>query len=433
MSNEVKTDIQRSGEQAERVGLRAGRETMKQLNQLLESLKLVWNKHFSDPITSVKNSGRTADLCYSDRLTESEARELLAKLHNAQILTCFKEVNLERDEQSAYNGKTISQQENFAKNNIKYSIWKNREDRFENVPFLHNICEIQKNKYADKIEKEKKNDSNKQYIFFVNKDDRDTMGRFIEEIRNNRLLTRAEEDRNILPSQNEENVIEKGMEYTHDLEINSIDELNDFNKEYGLNECSSYRMENVCTHVIPKEVFMKHSKELFETCVFGAKVRNEDEMLLVYTPAHVPSISKALGEDYAKYKSNIIEYGGIGSLSLQNPKVNNDVVTVSLNEKDLDHFKELYKEEAYLIEHNSDGTYTVISTKSAQKKALEREALKKQEANEDISTKDHLDKELDSEHVQTNEKFISSLLAENQDMNLDTETIDDINLDEKDI
>lgn len=437
MSSDVKSDIQRSGEQAERLAFKSGKEATKGLKRLVHIFRLYWGKHFKDPIYMVKKHGRTEDLCYSDRLTEPEAKELLSKLHQAKILTCFKEVNQNKNELSAYNGKTISQQEKFARTNILARKWSERADRFEDTPLLNKICLAQKERYENRIEQEKGFDSGKRYIFFVNKDHQDSMGRFIEEIRNERLVRRTQEDEVILPEQEEQQekiLDEKVKEYTHDMEIKSLDELNDPNYDYGPNECSSYIMKNVCTHVIPKEVFKDHYKELWENCIFGAKVRNDNEMLLIYTPSQQIGIQESLGEDYDKYKEGIIEYGGTGSPSLHLSANNDDVMTVTMNEEDLYRFKELYQEEAYLVEHNPDGLYTVISTKSAQKKAMERaEQLKKEEASQDLLQKED-QKELETDFRQTDKKedIISPALAE-KDMTVDAGALDNITLDDFDM
>ena len=93
---------------------------------------------------ALKKDGATKELSVSPPLTKSEAKELIAKARENDILLGVKK--MQPDGEVGKN-KSLNQQEKMAKNEIKYNKWNERRKTFKKIPLINAICESKAKNY----------------------------------------------------------------------------------------------------------------------------------------------------------------------------------------------------------------------------------------------------------------------------------------------
>lgn len=84
--NDTKMDIQRSGETIERTAVKYSAKATKGLAKLTKMLTLYGIKMFANPLNAIKKDGPNKTLIHTPELTKEEAKVMIAKLREAEIL-----------------------------------------------------------------------------------------------------------------------------------------------------------------------------------------------------------------------------------------------------------------------------------------------------------------------------------------------------------
>lgn len=117
--NDTKMDIQRSGETIERTAVKYSAKATKGLAKLTKMLTLYGIKMFANPLNAIKKDGPNKTLIHTPELTKEEAKVMIAKLREAEILATYREV--EPSGREIRRGISIHNQEKMAKCYLFYS------------------------------------------------------------------------------------------------------------------------------------------------------------------------------------------------------------------------------------------------------------------------------------------------------------------------
>lgn len=150
--NDTKMDIQRSGETIERTAVKYSAKATKGLAKLTKMLTLYGIKMFANPLNAIKKDGPNKTLIHTPELTKEEAKVMIAKLREAEILATYREV--EPSGREIRRGISIHNQEKMAKNDIKLAQWKDRAVKYERFSLLGKFCESQADKYQNLVNQE---------------------------------------------------------------------------------------------------------------------------------------------------------------------------------------------------------------------------------------------------------------------------------------
>ena len=183
--NDTKMDIQRSGETIERTAVKYSAKATKGLAKLTKMLTLYGIKMFANPLNAIKKDGPNKTLIHTPELTKEEAKVMIAKLREAEILATYREV--EPSGREIRRGISIHNQEKMAKNDIKLAQWKDRAVKYERFSLLGKFCESQADKYQNLVNQENRMPAENKYIFIVNQRHSNALNEMLADIREMRL------------------------------------------------------------------------------------------------------------------------------------------------------------------------------------------------------------------------------------------------------
>lgn len=418
--NETKHDVERSGETVKNWLKRFLSYLIKQGGTLAKRLGRYGLKMYSDPMKAIQKDGPDKSVLTIKGLTEEEARTFIVESRKNDVLATLKEVDVNGKE--PWHGKTIHQQEKLANADIKLAKWKDRAIRFENVPFLNKRFNKKVEHYQGLVEQANMKNKDKRYVFIVNQNH----ARFV-----NQVLEKLEQERlNKFHDHNLDDINNDGIVDDRDLTIEkssldlTVEDLQG-KKEFGNVECRGFQ-SNVCRQIVPKEDFIKNYQEMYYKSTFGAKVYDEDNMILVYHQKDIHEMNKFLEQE----QPAIREYGANGGTTLSHVAGDDSIIRLRFHdEKEMDKFRTEYEGKDYLAIHEKDGI-TVMTTTSATQEVAANVQAKKQEANEekDLSLEEN-SKEFEQQQsspslaLDEREEYDQPSL-ENNDIEISNETVD---------
>lgn len=362
--NDTKMDIQRSGETIERTAVKYSAKATKGLAKLTKMLTLYGIKMFANPLNAIKKDGPNKTLIHTPELTKEEAKVMIAKLREAEILATYREV--EPSGREIRRGISIHNQEKMAKNDIKLAQWK---DRAEN-----------------------------KYIFIVNQRHSNALNEMLADIREMRLT--KDFDNSVFEKEMDENLVPELKMEDMELTVESMEE----GIEYGNRMIAEFPHADTCRHIITKEEFVEHYEDMCSQEVFGATLQDEDHVMVVYHKSSRERMEEIMGTDGHK----IIEYGANGGETLQNLKNGDAPIHAIVPKEEMKNFREKYEGYDYIARKQEDGNYE-IHVSEHQTKMIDREMkLKNQQAHEDLKQQEQsIDLNKDSVQMENKENSIS--------------------------
>ncbi|MCR0531752.1 hypothetical protein MKC55_20615 [[Clostridium] innocuum] len=419
--NDTKMDIQRSGETIEKTAVKYSGKATKGVAKLMKMITLYGIKMFANPLNAIKKDGPNKTLIHTPELTKEEAKVMIAKLREAEILATYREV--EPSGREIRRGVSIHNQEKMAKNDIKLAQWKDRAAKYERFAFVGKFCESQADKYQSLVNQENKMSSENKYIFIVNQRHSNALNEMLADIREMRLT--KDFDNSVFEKEMDESQVPELKIKDMELTVESMEE----GIEYGNRMISEFPHADTCRHIISKEEFVEHYEDMCSQEVFGAVVQDEGHVMVIYHKSSRERMEEIIGTEGHK----IIEYGANGGETLQNLKNGDVPIHATLSKEEMKNFREKYEGYDYIIRKQEDGTYE-IHVSEYQTKAIEREMkLKNQQAHEDSKqqeqsidlTKDSVQKEDNSiswaEKDMTNQEDLNSLNEFDLELNKEDE------------
>jgi hypothetical protein len=359
LSNEIKSDIQHSGETATRQLRNRALNLWHILKGLGKSFNRYIVKYYANPINAIKQDGPNKQLSATPLLTEEEAKLMIVKMHEYGIIGTVKEVDMAIDKDGQeiandmpYKGKTLHAQEKLAKNELKSALWKERAEHFQKIKFLKNFAEKQVKKYDELSRKTTSNHSlNKRYVFLTNQSNTMVMNDILSEIQTRRIQLKNE---GLLPDLNNDGIVDE-----KDVEVGELFHLSELKKEdliegkdFGDVQWNQIPTENSCIQIITKDDFIAKHQDLRIGATYAARVHDENHMKLYYNSQYMTSINDTLQNPQPR----IVEFGGKSGDTIAKLSPNDTVKVLQIdNEKDLIEFKNLMGYQDYIINYE-DGT-----------------------------------------------------------------------------
>lgn len=396
--NDTKMDIQRSGETIEKTAVKYSAKATKGLAKLTKMLTLYGIKMFANPLNAIKKDGPNKTLIHTPELTKEEAKVMIAKLREAEILATYREV--EPSGREIRRGISIHNQEKMAKNDIKLAQWKDRAVKYERFSLLGKFCESQADKYQNLVNQENRMPAENKYIFIVNQRHSNALNEMLADIREMRLT--KDFDNSVFEKEMDENLVPELKMEDMELTVESMEE----GIEYGNRMIAEFPHADTCRHIITKEEFVEHYEDMCSQEVFGATLQDEDHVMVVYHKSSRERMEEIVGTEGHK----IIEYGANGGETLQNLKNGDAPIHAIVPKEEMKKFREKYDGYDYIARKQEDGNYE-IHVSEHQTKAIDREMkLKNQQAHEDSTKQQSIDLTKDS--VQKEDKGNSISWAE---------------------
>ena len=218
--NDTKMDIQRSGETIERTAVKYSAKATKGLAKLTKMLTLYGIKMFANPLNAIKKDGPNKTLIHTPELTKEEAKVMIAKLREAEILATYREV--EPSGREIRRGISIHNQEKMAKNDIKLAQWKDRAVKYERFSLLGKFCESQADKYQNLVNQENRMPAENKYIFIVNQRHSNALNEMLADIREMRLT--KDFDNSVFEKEMDENLVPELKMEDMELTVESMEE-----------------------------------------------------------------------------------------------------------------------------------------------------------------------------------------------------------------
>lgn len=366
MDGNAKHDLEHSSEKAVNVSAKGGKVISKLLTKLFLWVNRKYQKHFSSSMKALKKDGATKELSVSPPLTKSEAKELIAKARENDILLGVKK--MQPDGEVGKN-KSLNQQEKMAKNEIKYNKWNERRKTFKKIPLINAICESKAKNYKKLALEDNAKNKEERYVVICNKSRRPFLTEQLE------ILSKKRVER--MASNELEDINKDGLIDPTDYELKSRDinlmpeELNKVGEDYGSCMVVDYR-SNYCTQKISKLEYCEIREQLFELKSHGACVLNDKEVLVAISSDDLEEYKK-----FAPLDKPIKEFGEGGAKKIESVSNMNNIVHLEMaNDKEFAIFKEKYKGKDFLAQHNPDGTINAM-VREEDTKALVDDAKKK--------------------------------------------------------
>ena len=342
-------------------------------------------KHFSSSMKALKKDGATKELSVSPPLTKEEAKELITKARENDILLGIKK--MQPDGEVGKN-KSLNQQEKMAKNEIKYNKWNDRRKTFKKIPFINHLCESRADKFKKLALKDNVKSKEERYVVICNKSRRPFLTEQLELLSKKRVEKMAS---NELEDINQDGVVSpEDYELLKSRDINmKPEELDKIGEDYGSCMVRDYQ-SNYCTQKISKLEYCEIREQLFELKSHGACVLNDKEVLVAISADDLEEYKK-----FAPLDKTIKEFGEGGAKKIEAVSNMDNIIRLEMaNDKEFAVFKEKYKGKDYLAQHNPDGTINAI-VKEDDTKAMVNDVKKKsstadllKEANEFANNKD---------------------------------------------
>lgn len=358
--NDTKMDIQRSGETIERTAVKYSAKATKGLAKLTKMLTLYGIKMFANPLNAIKKDGPNKTLIHTPELTKEEAKVMIAKLREAEILATYREV--EPSGREIRRGISIHNQEKMAKNDIKLAQWKDRAVKYERFSLLGKFCESQADKYQNLVNQENRMPAENKYIFIVNQRHSNALNEMLADIREMRLT--KDFDNSVFEKEMDENLVPELKMEDMELTVESMEE----GIEYGNRMIAEFPHADTCRHIITKEEFVEHYEDMCSQEVFGATLQDEDHVMVVYHKSSRERMEEIMGTDGHK----IIEYGANGGETLQNLKNGDAPIHAIVPKEEMKNFREKYEGYDYIARKQEDGNYE-IHVSEHQTKMIDRE------------------------------------------------------------
>lgn len=278
--NDTKMDIQRSGETIERTAVKYSAKATKGLAKLTKMLTLYGIKMFANPLNAIKKDGPNKTLIHTPELTKEEAKVMIAKLREAEILATYREV--EPSGREIRRGISIHNQEKMAKNDIKLAQWKDRAVKYERFSLLGKFCESQADKYQNLVNQENRMPAENKYIFIVNQRHSNALNEMLADIREMRLT--KDFDNSVFEKEMDENLVPELKMEDMELTVESMEE----GIEYGANggeTLQNLKNGDAPIHaIVPKEE-MKNFREKYEGYDYIAR-KQEDGNYEIHVSEH---------------------------------------------------------------------------------------------------------------------------------------------------
>lgn len=384
MDGNAKHDLEHSTEKAVSVSAKGGKITSKILAKFLLWINKKYQKHFSSSTKALKKDGATKELSVSPPLTKEEAKELITKARENDILLGIKKMQPNGE---VGKNKSLNQQEKMAKNEIKYNKWNERRKTFKKIPFINHLCESKADKFKKLALEDNAKSKEERYVVICNKSRRPFLTEQLELLSKKRVEKMAS---NELEDINQDGVISpEDYELLKSRDINmKPEELDKIGEDYGSCMVRDYQ-SNYCTQKISKLEYCEIREQLFELKSHGACVLNDKEVLVAISADDLEEYKK-----FAPLDKTIKEFGEGGAKKIEAVSNMDNIIRLEMaNDKEFAVFKEKYKGKDYLAQHNPDGTINAIvkedDTKSmvndVKKKSSTADLLK--EANEFANNK----------------------------------------------
>lgn len=365
MDGNAKHDLEHSSEKAVNVSAKGGKVISKLLTKLFLWVNRKYQKHFSSSMKVLKKDGATKELSVSPPLTKSEAKELIAKARENDILLGVKK--MQPDGEVGKN-KSLNQQEKMAKNEIKYNKWNERRKTFKKIPLINAICESKAKNYKKLALEDNAKNKEERYVVICNKSRRPFLTEQLEILSKKRVERMAS---NELEDINKDGLIDPADYELKSRDINLMpEELNKVGEDYGSCMVVDYR-SNYCTQKISKLEYCEIREQLFELKSHGACVLNDKEVLVAISSDDLEEYKK-----FAPLDKPIKEFGEGGAKKIESVSNMNNIVHLEMaNDKEFAIFKEKYKGKDFLAQHNPDGTINAM-VREEDTKALVDDAKK---------------------------------------------------------
>lgn len=366
MDGNAKHDLEHSSEKAVNVSAKGGKVISKLLTKFLLWVNKKYQKHFSSSMKALKKDGATKELSVSPPLTKAEAKELIAKARENDILLGVKK--MQPDGEVGKN-KSLNQQEKMAKNEIKYNKWNERRNTFKKIPFINHLCESKTNKFKRLALEDNAKNKEERYVVICNKSRRPFLTEQLEMLSKKRVEKMAS---NELEDINKDGVIDPNDYELKSRDINMMPEdLNKIGEDYGSCMVVDYH-NNYCTQKISKLEYCEIREQLFELKSHGACVLNDNEVLIAISSDDLEEYKK-----FAPLDKTIKEFGEGGAKKIEAVSNMNNIIHLQMgNDKEFAVFKQKYKGKDFLAQHNPDGTINVM-VREEDTKAMVDDAKKK--------------------------------------------------------
>lgn len=385
MDGNAKHDLEHSTEKAVNVSAKGGKITSKILAKFLLWINKKYQKHFSSSMKALKKDGATKELSVSPPLTKEEAKELITKARENDILLGIKKMQPNGE---VGKNKSLNQQEKMAKNEIKYNKWNDRRKTFKKIPFINRLCESKADKFKKLALEDNAKSKEERYVVICNKSRRPFLTEQLELLSKKRVEKMAS---NELEDINQDGVVSpEDYELLKSRDINmKPEELDKIGEDYGSCMVRDYQ-SNYCTQKISKLEYCEIREQLFEFKSHGACVLNDKEVLVAISADDLEEYKK-----FAPLDKTIKEFGEGGAKKIEAVSNMDNIIRLEMaNDKEFAVFKEKYKGKDYLAQHNPDGTINAI-VKEDDTKAMVNDVKKKsstadllKEANEFANNKD---------------------------------------------
>lgn len=385
MDGNAKHDLEHSTEKAVNVSAKGGKITSKLLAKFLLWINKKYQKHFSSSMKALKKDGSTKELSVSPPLTKEEAKELITKARENDILLGIKKMQPNGE---VGKNKSLNQQEKMAKNEIKYNKWNDRRKTFKKIPFINRLCESKADKFKKLALEDNAKSKEERYVVICNKSRRPFLTEQLELLSKKRVEKMAS---NELEDINQDGVVSpEDYELLKSRDINmKPEELDKIGEDYGSCMVRDYQ-SNYCTQKISKLEYCEIREQLFELKSHGACVLNDKEVLVAISADDLEEYKK-----FAPLDKTIKEFGEGGAKKIEAVSNMDNIIRLEMaNDKEFAVFKEKYKGKDYLAQHNPDGTINAI-VKEDDTKAMVNDVKKKsstadllKEANEFVNNKD---------------------------------------------
>lgn len=367
MDGNAKHDLERTAEKTVNISSRIGRILTKLFSKALIWLNKKYQKIFSSSMKTLKKDGNTKELSVSPPLTKEEAKEIISKAREGDVLIGVKKMEADGEygkKQSLY------QQEKLAKNEIKCNKWKSRKQQYKNIPLLNSLCDSRIKKYKNQAMLDNANNKEERYIVICNKSHISFLTEQLENLQKKRIQKMAD---NELDDINKDGIIDE-LDYetliSRDINISPKD-LNQIGTDYGSCLVRDYQ-KNYCKQRITKSEYCEIREQLFDLKSHGACLINENEVLIAINSDDLEEYKK-----FAPLDKPIKEFGENGARDIESEDNVNNIIQLEIaNEKDFLIFKKKYKGRDFVAEHNADGTISAI-VKEQDTKQMVSEAQKK--------------------------------------------------------
>lgn len=421
MSNEVKSDIQHSGETAVRQLGRRLANLWRMVKSLGRSTQRYIAKNYTNPLKAIKNDGPTKQLSATPLLTKEEAKLAIVKMNEYGILATIKEVDIATDDSGnplktedgkeipaelPYKGKTLHAQEKMAKNELKEARWKDRSQRFKKISFIKDYAEKRAAHFQSLSEREDRANVNsgKRYVFITNQSNTQAMNDILAQIQLRRIQLKKD---GILEDINQDGFIDE-----RDIEVGEIYNLSTLKKEelvegkdYGDVPWKQIVSGFMCVQIISKDKFIEKNQELASQYNFAAQVYDDEHMKISYESGLKKKINSILQEEHP----NIIEFGIDNGDSITRMSPTDSLKILHFDtENSLEEFKSMMGNHDFIITYNENG-YEVQVCESELIQADRESTVKKKQAQDEkqyLSKEEDKDINLDTLETMSKPKYV---------------------------